>query len=322
MCTAGSRILVEEPVYDEFVERSAERAKRRTVGNPFDPTNEQGPQVEKERSLENSGPFFFFFLSVKVEGFFGGGGALPISYCYAARGNPSSPPPSPSQVDREQFEKVLGYIDAGKKDGARLLAGGGKAADKGYFIQVGRDSVAKPAQKNAKWSFLISSLSLSAPAHRLRRRPGRPQDLPRGDLRARAVHTEVQELGRGRAGGGGGRCCWKLLLLLLLFQLLLLLFQSLLLSLPFQLLLLSLPFQLLSQLFQQPLMLLLVPAMLFGLEPADILPPSSSRQVAERANNTNYGLAAALFTRDMDKAVYLSHALRAGTVWYGGKKKD
>lgn len=44
-CTAGSRIFVEEPIYDEFVRRSVERARRRTVGNPFDPTIEQGPQV-------------------------------------------------------------------------------------------------------------------------------------------------------------------------------------------------------------------------------------------------------------------------------------
>uniref|UniRef100_A0A8C1YSW6 Aldehyde dehydrogenase 1 family, member A2 n=1 Tax=Cyprinus carpio TaxID=7962 RepID=A0A8C1YSW6_CYPCA len=39
-CTAGSRIFVEEPIYDEFVRRSVERARRRTVGNPFDPTIE------------------------------------------------------------------------------------------------------------------------------------------------------------------------------------------------------------------------------------------------------------------------------------------
>lgn len=44
-CTAGSRIYVEEPIYDEFVRRSLERAKRRIVGSPFDPTTEQGPQV-------------------------------------------------------------------------------------------------------------------------------------------------------------------------------------------------------------------------------------------------------------------------------------
>lgn len=44
-CTAGSRVFVEEPIYDEFVRRSVERARRRTLGNPFDPTTEQGPQV-------------------------------------------------------------------------------------------------------------------------------------------------------------------------------------------------------------------------------------------------------------------------------------
>ena len=32
-------------MYDEFVERSVERAKVRKVGDPFDLTTEQGPQV-------------------------------------------------------------------------------------------------------------------------------------------------------------------------------------------------------------------------------------------------------------------------------------
>uniref|UniRef100_A0A8C1TWH9 Aldehyde dehydrogenase 1 family, member A2 n=1 Tax=Cyprinus carpio TaxID=7962 RepID=A0A8C1TWH9_CYPCA len=53
-CTAGSRIFVEEPIYDEFVRRSVERARRRTVGNPFDPTIEQGPQVRLQSSKSNS----------------------------------------------------------------------------------------------------------------------------------------------------------------------------------------------------------------------------------------------------------------------------
>jgi acyl-CoA reductase-like NAD-dependent aldehyde dehydrogenase len=44
-CCAGTRTFVEESIYDEFVERSVERAKKRTVGDPFDPKNEQGPQV-------------------------------------------------------------------------------------------------------------------------------------------------------------------------------------------------------------------------------------------------------------------------------------
>ena len=36
---------MEEPIYDEFVQRSLERAKTRVVGNPFDLKTEQGPQV-------------------------------------------------------------------------------------------------------------------------------------------------------------------------------------------------------------------------------------------------------------------------------------
>uniref|UniRef100_A0ACB8E5E1 Uncharacterized protein n=1 Tax=Sphaerodactylus townsendi TaxID=933632 RepID=A0ACB8E5E1_9SAUR len=47
-CTAGSRIYVEESIYEEFVRRSVERAKRRAVGSPFDPATEQGPQIEQE----------------------------------------------------------------------------------------------------------------------------------------------------------------------------------------------------------------------------------------------------------------------------------
>lgn len=38
-------------------------------------------------------------------------------------------------MDQEQFNKVLGYISTGKREGAKLMCGGGVAADKGYFIQ-------------------------------------------------------------------------------------------------------------------------------------------------------------------------------------------
>src|SRR3981189_1388044 len=81
-CCAGSRLFVEEKAYDEFVEKSAARAKKRTVRNPFDKNTEQGPQV-----------------------------------------------------DKDQFDKVMGYIDAGKKDKAKLVAGGNRVGEKGYFIE-------------------------------------------------------------------------------------------------------------------------------------------------------------------------------------------
>lgn len=44
-CIAGSRIFVEEPIYDEFVRRSIERAKKYTLGDPLLPGVQQGPQV-------------------------------------------------------------------------------------------------------------------------------------------------------------------------------------------------------------------------------------------------------------------------------------
>ena len=40
-----------------------------------------------------------------------------------------------AQVSKEQFEKILGYIDDGKKEGAKLVTGGERCGDKGYFIK-------------------------------------------------------------------------------------------------------------------------------------------------------------------------------------------
>src|SRR5205807_96742 len=81
-CCAGSRLFVEEKVYDEFVQRMVAKAKGRKVGDPFDPATEQGPQVSQE-----------------------------------------------------QFDRVMGYIDAGKKEGARMLVGGRRVGERGYFIE-------------------------------------------------------------------------------------------------------------------------------------------------------------------------------------------
>ena len=47
-CTAGSRILVERPRYDEFCARYAERAKNIVVGIPSDPGTEVGALVHPE----------------------------------------------------------------------------------------------------------------------------------------------------------------------------------------------------------------------------------------------------------------------------------
>lgn len=83
-CCAGSRTYVEEKIYDEFVERSAERANKRTVGNPFDENTEQGPQI-----------------------------------------------------DQEQLDKILGMIESGKSEGAKCVAGGERQTDlgSGYYVK-------------------------------------------------------------------------------------------------------------------------------------------------------------------------------------------
>lgn len=47
-CTAGSRILVEQSIYDEFVERYAAQAKRVKVGLPSDPATEVAALVHPE----------------------------------------------------------------------------------------------------------------------------------------------------------------------------------------------------------------------------------------------------------------------------------
>lgn len=47
-CTAGSRILVQRGVYDEFCERFAERARNIIVGDPHDPATEVGALVHPE----------------------------------------------------------------------------------------------------------------------------------------------------------------------------------------------------------------------------------------------------------------------------------
>ncbi|XP_033760284.1 aldehyde dehydrogenase X, mitochondrial-like isoform X2 [Pecten maximus] len=81
-CCAGSRTLVEESIYDEFVEKSKQMAEFRSVGDPFEESTQQGPQV-----------------------------------------------------DEEQFNKILSYVEAGKVEGAKLEFGGERHGDKGYFVK-------------------------------------------------------------------------------------------------------------------------------------------------------------------------------------------
>jgi acyl-CoA reductase-like NAD-dependent aldehyde dehydrogenase len=48
-CIAASRTFVHEDIYDEFVKRSVELAKKRKVGNPLELGVDQGPQIDNEQ---------------------------------------------------------------------------------------------------------------------------------------------------------------------------------------------------------------------------------------------------------------------------------
>src|SRR5204862_5264086 len=74
-CCAGSRLFVEEKVYDQFVDKIVKKAKSQKVGDPFDADTTQGPQVSQE-----------------------------------------------------QCDRIMGYIDSGKRDGATLLTGGNRVS--------------------------------------------------------------------------------------------------------------------------------------------------------------------------------------------------
>ncbi|OQR71772.1 aldehyde dehydrogenase, partial [Tropilaelaps mercedesae] len=151
-CCAGSRLFVEDRIYDQFVERSVALAKERKVGDPFNAETTQGPQV-----------------------------------------------------DKQQMNQILELIDSGKKDGARLLTGGSRVGDKGYFVAP---TVFADVQDNMR----IAREEIFGPVMQIMR------------------------------------------------------FQNI-------------------------------------------------DELIDRANNTNYGLAAAIFTKDLERAMYMSNALQAGTVW-------
>jgi betaine-aldehyde dehydrogenase len=49
VCSAGSRILVERPIYNKFLEAMAAKAKTITVGNPLDRNTKMGPLISKKQ---------------------------------------------------------------------------------------------------------------------------------------------------------------------------------------------------------------------------------------------------------------------------------
>jgi aldehyde dehydrogenase (NAD+) len=151
-CSAGSRIFVQEGIYDKFLEQFTEQARAIKVGDPFSPDTYQGPQVSKT-----------------------------------------------------QFERIMGYITSGKNDGATVHLGGKQIGQVGYFIEPTIFTECQPDMK--------------------------------------IVREEIF---------GPVACVMKF---------------------------------------------------------------KTEDEVVEQANDTSYGLAASVFTKDIDRAIRVAHALEAGTAW-------
>ena len=53
-------------------------------------------------------------------------------------------------VSKEQFDRVMGYIDPGVREGAKLAAGGKRHGEKGFFVQPTLFADVKDEMKIAK----------------------------------------------------------------------------------------------------------------------------------------------------------------------------
>jgi phenylacetaldehyde dehydrogenase len=82
VCTAGSRLFVEQSIYDRVVEGVASEAKNIKVGHGLDPSTQMGPLVSQE-----------------------------------------------------QLERVTGFLDSGRQQGAEFVTGGRRLGTSGYFVE-------------------------------------------------------------------------------------------------------------------------------------------------------------------------------------------
>ncbi|KAG6837554.1 hypothetical protein H0H93_007735 [Arthromyces matolae] len=80
-CTAGSRVYVQDDIYDKFLDLLVVKMKDQVIGDGFDVASGGGPVVSKS-----------------------------------------------------QYDRVWGYIESGKQEGAKVLLGGNKRATKGFYV--------------------------------------------------------------------------------------------------------------------------------------------------------------------------------------------
>jgi 5-carboxymethyl-2-hydroxymuconic-semialdehyde dehydrogenase len=120
-CTAGSRILVERPIYAEFCARYAARAQNIVVGDPHDPATEVGALVHPEHHAK----VLRYIELGKAEGRLLTGGGRPSG---ADRGNYVAPtvfadvPPTARIFQEEIFGPVVALTPFDTDEEALALA--------------------------------------------------------------------------------------------------------------------------------------------------------------------------------------------------------
>ncbi|ONH67019.1 Aldehyde dehydrogenase 5, mitochondrial [Cyberlindnera fabianii] len=82
VCCAGSRVYVQEGIYEEVLKEFSEAADNLKIGDPFAEDTFQG-----------------------------------------------------AQTSQQQLDKILSYVKIGKEEGARLISGGERYGDKGFFVK-------------------------------------------------------------------------------------------------------------------------------------------------------------------------------------------
>lgn len=119
-CTSSSRLLVQESIAEEFMERVAERASRIRVGNPLDPATELGPLIH-EQHLEKVTSYFDI---AKREGarIVAGGKRIDAPGCFVAPTLICDATPSMRVSQEEIFGPVLTAMTFRDEDEAISIA--------------------------------------------------------------------------------------------------------------------------------------------------------------------------------------------------------
>jgi len=96
-CTAGSRVYVQETIYEKFLDLLVQKVKAQTIGDGFDEKSGGGPVISKG-----------------------------------------------------QYERVWGYIESGKQEGAQPILGGVKRSGKGFYVDPTIFTDIRPGMKIVK----------------------------------------------------------------------------------------------------------------------------------------------------------------------------